>query len=75
MIGIIKYHALLPYPVEAAIIVSILAFVIPYWFYRYSTIAYLIAEIALSGSLYIVLNYYFEETQWQFIVIAFVVGF
>ncbi|GED71283.1 histidine kinase [Brevibacillus reuszeri] len=75
MIGIIKYHALLPYPVEAAIIVSILAFVIPYWFYRYSTIAYLIAEIALSGSLYIALNYYFEETQWQFIVIAFVVGF
>lgn len=47
----------------AMLFLSVLAFVIPYWFYRYSTGAYLIAEIALSGSLYIAVNYYFEATQ------------
>ncbi|WP_237712570.1 hybrid sensor histidine kinase/response regulator transcription factor [Paenibacillus elgii] len=75
VIGLVQYHDRLPYPVMAVLFVSVLAFVIPYWFYRYSTSAYLIAEIALSGSLYIAVNYYFEATQWQFVIIAFVVGF
>lgn len=75
VIGVVLNHHGLPFPVEAALIVSVLAFIAPYWFYRYSTNAYLIAEIALSGSLYIALNYYFEATQWQFVIIAFVVGY
>lgn len=63
VIGLVRYHDRLPYPVMAMLFLSVLAFVIPYWFYRYSTGAYLIAEIALSGSLYIAVNYYFEATQ------------
>ncbi|MBH5319449.1 hybrid sensor histidine kinase/response regulator transcription factor [Paenibacillus sp. GSMTC-2017] len=73
--GLVQHYDRLPYPIWAAIAISVFAFALPYWFNRYSRSAYLIAELLLNGSLYIALNYYFEETQWQFVIIAFVIGF
>ncbi|ATF16342.1 histidine kinase [Brevibacillus brevis X23] len=75
ILGFVRHHDQLPYPIVITLIVSFLVLVVPSCLRRYSRNLYLFAEIILSGGLCIALNFFFEGVRWQFIPIAFLIGY
>ncbi|KMZ44968.1 histidine kinase [Bacillus sp. FJAT-27238] len=75
ILGFVHHHDQLPYPTGIIWIVLFFVLVVPSCLRRYSRNLYLIAEIILSGGLCIALNFFFEGVRWQFIPIAFLIGY
>ncbi|BAH46768.1 two-component hybrid sensor and regulator [Brevibacillus brevis NBRC 100599] len=75
ILGFVRHHDQLPYPLAITLIVLFFVLVVPSCLRRYSRNLYLFAEIILSGSLFIALNFFFEGVRWQFIPIAFLIGY
>ncbi|MFS0556290.1 response regulator [Brevibacillus sp. 179-C9.3 HS] len=74
-LGLVRNQDQLPYPLVIALIVTVMVFVVPSYLRRYSRNLYLFVEIVLSGSLCIALNFFFEGVKWQFVLIAFLIGY
>ncbi|CAH0121529.1 MULTISPECIES: hybrid sensor histidine kinase/response regulator transcription factor [unclassified Paenibacillus] len=75
LIGVWHFHHDLSFPLWMMIGMPLIVFSVPFLFQQFFKPYYMFAEIFIAGGYSIFLAFLLHEAQWQFLPIAFVIGF